>query len=75
MATIKVSGELKNRDRLSTTVDKGLYKAIKGYCDRSLVPMSKIIDEAVEDFLIKKGIPYEWVAPYRIPEEDEKTDR
>lgn len=31
--------------------------------------MSKIIDEAVEDFLIKKKIPYEWVAPYRVPKE------
>lgn len=69
MATIKGSGDLKNRDRLSTTVDKGLYKAIKGYSEESLVPMSKIIDEAVEDFLIKKKIPYEWVAPYRVPKE------
>ena len=70
MSTIKISGELKNRDRLSTTIDKGLYKAIKDYSEDTMIPMSKLVDEMVEDFLIKRGIPYTWYAPYRKPKQE-----
>ena len=67
MATIKFSGELKNRDRLSTTVDKGLLKALRELSDDTMVPLSRLADEMVEDLLVKRGIPYEWYDPSRKP--------
>ena len=52
-------GDLKYRDRLSSSVDKGLYRAIRKYSIETRIPLSKLLDEAIEDFLKKNGVSYE----------------
>ena len=52
-------GDLKYRERLSSSVDKGLYRAIRKYSIETRIPLSKLLDEAIEDFLKKKGVSYE----------------
>lgn len=44
---------LKNRTRISNAVDKELYKALKNISDETKIPISKLLDEAIE-LLIKK---------------------
>lgn len=56
---------LKYRSRLSTSVDKGLYKEFYNYSIESRIPLSRLLDEAIEDYLKKLGIPYEVEAPYK----------
>lgn len=60
-----MDGDLKYRARVSTTIDKGLYKAFYNYGIDTRIPLSRLMDEAVEDFLKKKEIPYEVEAPYK----------
>ena len=55
--------DLKYRKRMSTSIDKGLYKAIFNYSVDTKIPMSRLLDEAIEDFLKKKQIPYEMELP------------
>lgn len=52
-------GDLKYRERLSSSVDKGLYRAIRRYSIETRIPLSKLLDEAIEDFLKKNGVSYE----------------
>ena len=52
-------GDLKYRERLSSSVDKGLYGAIRKYSIETRIPLSKLLDEAIEDFLKKNGVTYE----------------
>ena len=52
-------GDLKYRERLSSSVDKGLYRAIRKYSIETRIPPSKLLDEAIEDFLKKNGVSYE----------------
>ena len=52
-------GDLKYRERLSSSVDKGLYRAIRKYSIETRIPLSKLLDEASEDFLKKNGVSYE----------------
>ena len=52
-------GDLKYRERLSSSVDKGLYRAIRKYSIETRIPLSKLLDEAIEDFLKKNGLSYE----------------
>ena len=52
-------GDLKYRERLSSSVDKGLYRAIRKYSIETRIPLSKLLDEAIEDFLKKNGVSYE----------------
>ena len=52
-------GDLKYRERLSSSVDKGLYRAIRKYSIATRIPLSKLLDEAIEDFLKKNGVSYE----------------
>lgn len=56
--------DLKYRARLSTSIDKGLHAAFYTYSYHSRIPLSRLADEAIEDFLRKKGIAYETAAPY-----------
>lgn len=56
--------DLKYRERLSTSIDKGLHKAIYNYSIDSKIPLSRLVDEAIEDYLKKKNIAYEYYAPY-----------
>ena len=52
-------GDLKYRERLSSSVDKGLYRAIRKYSIEKRINLSKLLDEAIEDFLKKNGVSYE----------------
>ena len=52
-------GDLKYRERLSSSVHKGLYRAIRKYSIETRIPLSKLLDEAIEDFLKKNGVSYE----------------
>ena len=49
-------GDLKYRERLSSSVDKGLYRAIRKYSIETRIPLSKLLDEAIEDSaFLKRG--------------------
>lgn len=43
--------ELKNRTRISSTLDNDIYKRLKEYSSKSDVPLSKILDKAVVMYL------------------------
>ncbi len=57
--------DLKYRRRLSTSVDKGIYAAFYNHSIDTRIPMSRLIDEALADFLDKYGVDYKTSAPYR----------
>ena len=57
--------DLKYRHRLSSSVDKGLYKAFYNYTFRTRIPMSRLLDEAIEDFLNKNEVEYEMMGSWR----------
>lgn len=42
---------LKNRTAISTAVDNEIYKKLKEYSDKTSIPISKIIDKALEMYL------------------------
>ena len=44
-------GELKNRVRVGFAMDKDVYKRLKAYADRTMVPMSRVVDKAVMEYL------------------------
>ena len=46
---------LKNRVRFNTVVDKELDKKFRELADETRIPMSRLMDEAIEDLLIKHG--------------------
>lgn len=46
-------GELKNRRQVGVVMDTGLYKRLKAYSDAVMIPMSRIIDRSVEEYLDK----------------------
>lgn len=56
--------DLKYRERISSSIDKGLYKAIYNYSIDTRIPLSRLLDEAIEDFLKKKQLSYQIGAPY-----------
>ena len=60
-----MAGDLKYRERFTTSVDKGLYKAFYNYSIDSKIPLSRLADEAIEDFLIKSGVSYSAETPYK----------
>lgn len=45
--------ELKNRVRFSTTLDKDVEKKLKEYSKNSMIPISKIIDIAIIEYIAK----------------------
>lgn len=49
-----MGGQLKNRMRIDVTVDKDLYKRLKEYSERSMIPMSRIVEKSVIDYLDKE---------------------
>ena len=57
--------DLKYRARLSTSIDKGLYKAIYNYSVDSKIPLSRLLDDAIEQFLQKNDMEYNTEAPYK----------
>lgn len=48
-------GELKNRERISTTLSLDLLEKLREYSETSMVPMSKIIEAAIQEYLSKHG--------------------
>jgi len=46
---------LVNRDPISSSVDKELWKRLKKLNGETKVPISKLLDEAIEDLLTKRG--------------------
>lgn len=47
--------DLKNRRRLGTTLGKELDKNFRELSEETRIPMTKLIDETIEDLLIKHG--------------------
>ena len=39
--------ELKNRTRISSTLDNEVYKKLKEFSDKTSVPVTKILDKAI----------------------------
>lgn len=48
--------ELKNRVRFSTTLDKETEKQLKEYSKQSFIPISKIVDNAIIEYLSKNAL-------------------
>lgn len=46
--------ELKNRTPISNAIDSNIHKKLKKYSDDTGIPISKILDKALEDYLKKK---------------------
>lgn len=42
---------LKNRTAISTAIGNEVYKKVKEYSDKTSIPISKIIDKALEMYL------------------------
>ena len=57
---------LKYRSRLSASVDKGLYKAFYNHSKKTKIPLSRMLDDAIEDYLKKYTIDYQIEAPYKL---------
>lgn len=47
--------DLVNRTRFSSTIDNEIYKKVKEYSDKTSIPISKIIDKALEMYLETVG--------------------
>ncbi|SCG83661.1 hypothetical protein DW1_2095 [Proteiniborus sp. DW1] len=47
---------LKNRVRMGSAVDKNLFENLKKLSEQSRIPISKLLDEAIEDLLKKHQI-------------------
>lgn len=42
---------LKNRERVGTSLPKELVKKLRDYSKETMIPVSKIIEKAVEEYL------------------------
>lgn len=51
---------LKNRVRFSTTLDKKTVQALKEYSNSSMIPVSKLIDVAVHEYMEKHKKKSDW---------------
>lgn len=51
---------LKNRVRFSTTLDKRTVQALKEYSNSSMIPVSKLIDVAVLEYMEKHKPKSDW---------------
>jgi len=47
--------QAKNRKHWSTSTDHGLYESLKSLSENTRIPVSKLLDEAIEDLLVKHG--------------------
>lgn len=48
---------LKNRVRFSTTLDKKTVELLKEYSNKTMIPSSKIVDVAIQEYIKKRGCP------------------
>ena len=46
---------LKNRVRFSTSLDKKTVEMLKEYSNKTMIPISKIVDMAVQDFIKERN--------------------
>ena len=46
---------LRNRTRISNAMRTDLYEKLKEYSEETRIPISKLLDEAIEDLLKKKS--------------------
>ena len=46
-----MADRLKNRIRFSTTLDKKTIEALKDYSDKTMIPSSRIVDVAVQEYI------------------------
>ena len=44
-------GDLKNKERIGTSLPTELVKDLKDYSAKTMVPISKIIEKAIEQYL------------------------
>ena len=50
-----VKDSLKNRVRFSSTLSREVDKALKEYSQKTMVPISKILDMAITEFVNKES--------------------
>lgn len=43
--------ELKNRTRISSTLDNDIYRRLKEYSDKTDIPITKILDKSIAMYL------------------------
>lgn len=43
--------ELRNRERICTTLPKELHIALKNYSNKTMIPISKIIESAIIEYI------------------------
>lgn len=48
-----MAGELKNRRQICVVIDNKIYAELKEYSEKSMIPMSRIIDKALSEYLKK----------------------
>lgn len=49
-----IGGELKKRIHISTNIDKEIFNKLKQYSEDTMIPMTKIIDRALKEYLERK---------------------
>lgn len=60
----KEMGQIKrNRKQIASTVDPELWEAFRGLSEKTRIPASRLLDEAMEDLLLK----------YKVISQKEKT--
>ena len=48
--------EYKNRKHWSTSTNHDLYKKLKKLSETTRIPVSRLLDEAIEDLLVKHNV-------------------
>lgn len=51
-------GELKNRRQVGVVMDNKVYERLKAYSEAMMIPMSRIIDRAITEYLEKEEKAY-----------------
>lgn len=47
---------LKNRERFSTTLDKETLKQLKDFSEKTMIPISKIVDSAICNYINEQKV-------------------
>lgn len=50
---------LKNRERFSSTLSKDTYNLLKDYSQKTMIPISRLIESAVLDYIKNNPFPEE----------------
>lgn len=51
-----MANTLKNRERFSTTLDKETVKQLKEYSNKTMIPISRILDLAICNYLKEQKV-------------------